>query len=92
MSPYIKTIQEPLCWQRPCHHSLLLEANIMRPRQFGFTRRSSERMMLRYSSPIGRSRTGHHASGPALFMVYYQLAWSINYGSGKRGGCGEAEF
>jgi hypothetical protein len=30
-----------------------------------------ERMMLRYCSPICCGRTGHHASGPALFMVYY---------------------
>jgi hypothetical protein len=34
-------------------------------------------MMLQYGSPIGRSRTGHHTSGPALFMVW--LLFSVVY-------------
>jgi hypothetical protein len=44
-------------------------------------------------SPSGLSRTGHHASGPALFMVVIVYQGLQDYGSGKHDGKhGEAEF
>jgi hypothetical protein len=44
-------------------------------------------------SPSGLSRTGHHASGPALFMVVIVYQSLQDYGSGKHDGeQGEAEF
>ncbi len=44
-------------------------------------------------SPSGLNRTGHHASGPALFMVVIVYKSLQDNGSGKHDGeHGEAEF
>jgi hypothetical protein len=44
-------------------------------------------------SPSGLSRTGHHASGPALLMVVIIYQGLQDYGSGKHDGKHrEAEF